>query len=100
MPAFSISRLEEKIQLLLKKLQYMREENSQLQDTVHKQTSLLQQEQHHVKELEDQMALLKIASAQGASGNRNLAADTKRVLRSTINEYIHEIDNCIAKLHE
>ncbi|TAN14980.1 MAG: hypothetical protein EPN37_10880 [Chitinophagaceae bacterium] len=98
MAELSISRLEEKIQLLLKKMQYVREENQRLQENVDQQQELLQQEQARAKDMEHQIALLKIANAQ--SSGEGQPAETKRALKSAINQYIHEIDNCIARLNE
>lgn len=98
MPELSISRLEEKIQLLLKKMQYVQEENRRLQENIQQQQIQLQQEQTHTKEVERQIALLKITNAQGSAEAQPLVA--KRALKSAINEYIHEIDHCIAQLNE
>lgn len=98
MAELSISRLEEKIQLLLKKVQYLREENQRLQENIQQQQEQLQQEQALAKDMEHQIALLKIANAQGSGGEQ--PSETKRMLKSAINKYIHEIDNCISKLNE
>ncbi|MGH2644017.1 MAG: hypothetical protein ACRDE2_08715 [Chitinophagaceae bacterium] len=98
MSDLSISRLEEKVQLLLKKMQYLREENQMLQENIQQQEGQLQQEQTHSKDMEHQIALLKIANAQGAGGEQS--PETKRVLKSAIKQYIHEIDTCIARLNE
>lgn len=98
MAELSISRLEEKIQLLLKRMENVREENQRLQENVEQKQELLLQEQVHAKEMEHQIALLKIANAQSSGGVQ--PAETKRALKSAINQYIHEIDNCIARLNE
>lgn len=92
-----ISRLEEKLQLLLKKMQLVQEENRRLQE----QAAQWQQQYHsacaRIEELENQSALVRIASTTGGGQ----LSDRMRVeLRSTINKYIREIDHCIAQLNE
>lgn len=92
-----ISRLEEKLQLLLKKLQLLQEENSRLRRQVTQQQEQYLQACAKAEDLENQAALLRIASRAGTTG----MPDEARVeLRSTINRYIREIDHCIAQLNE
>ncbi len=98
MAELSISRLEEKIQLLLEKMQYIREENKKLQENIQQQRVQLQREETHARDMEHQIALLKIANAQGTNGEQPV--EIKRALKGAINKYIHEIDTCIARLNE
>ncbi|HEX5551870.1 MAG TPA: hypothetical protein VFX43_01395 [Chitinophagaceae bacterium] len=93
-----ISRLEEKFQLLLKKVQLLQEENQRLQNAVLEGQKQLQETREAVKELESKIALSKIATTTGNHGPGS--QDQRAELRSTINKYIREIDHCIAQLNE
>jgi len=93
-----ISRLEEKFQLLLKKMQYLQEENERLRLTVARQQTESGEQATKIRELENNMALQKIAGAAGSDGHDD--SERRKQLRSTINKYIREIDHCIAQLNE
>jgi hypothetical protein len=92
-----ISRLEEKLQLLLKKMQLLQEENQRLQQQAAQWQQQYRTACARIEELENQTALVRIASA---TGDGQLSDRTRIELRSTINKYIREIDHCIAQLNE
>lgn len=93
-----ISRVEEKFQLLLKKMQYLREENERLQQLVERHEADAAGQQDKIKELENSLAMLKLAGSAGRDGQED--SDRRKQLRTTINKYIREIDHCIARLNE
>jgi hypothetical protein len=98
MTAVPISRVEEKVQLLLKKMLFLQEENQRLQNTVDLQQKGLQEQKEQIKELEQKISLLKIASTTGAGSPESSVV--RKELKNTINQYIREIDHCIARLRE
>lgn len=98
MEVMLISRLEEKFQSLLKKMQYLKQENERLQLTVTRQQTEFSQQQDRIKEMENSVALLKITGSAASDGHED--PERRKVLRSTINKYIREIDHCIAQLND
>lgn len=98
MATILISRLEEKFQLLLKKMQSLQDENNRLQNIIAQQQKASEADQNNVRELEHKLALLKITTGQIQEGRGS--AETRKHLKSTINKYIREIDHCISRLNE
>lgn len=95
-----IQRVEEKLHLLVKKLQQVQAENALLKEEVSIQQRELQQQQQAVQGLEERLQLMKIAST--AQGGTTIAAEDqafKKEIRGKINDYIKEIDRCIALLN-
>ncbi|HWV68945.1 hypothetical protein [Chitinophaga sp.] len=95
-----IQRVEERLHLLVKKLQQVQAENALLKEEVSIQQQELQQQQQAVQGLEERLQLMKIAStAQGTT--TTIAEDEafKKEIRGKINDYIKEIDRCIALLN-
>ena len=95
-----IQRVEEKLHLLVKKLQQVQAENVLLKEEVHIQQQALQQQQQSLQSLEERLQLMKIAST--AQGSTPIAAedeDFTKEIRGKINDYIKEIDRCIALLN-
>lgn len=95
-----IQRVEEKLHLLVKKLQQVQAENVLLKDEVKIHQQELQQQQQSLQVLEDRVQLMKIAST--AQGGTTIATEDeafKKEIRGKINEYIKEIDRCIALLN-
>jgi hypothetical protein len=95
-----IQRIEEKLQLLLKKLQQEQAENALLKE----QLQLQQQEGvvqlQTIVKLEEKLQLAKIAGvATGKPGTPEEDEDFKKEMRNKINDYIKEIDRCIALLN-
>ncbi|PSL49951.1 hypothetical protein CLV51_1011292 [Chitinophaga niastensis] len=95
-----IQRVEEKLLLLVKKHQQLQAENVLLKEEVKIQQQELQQQQQGLQGLEDRLQLMKIAST--AQGGTSIATEDeafKKEIRSKINDYIKEIDRCIALLN-
>ena len=95
-----IQNIEEKLHLLLKKLQQMQGENVLLKE----QLQLLQEEtngqQQTIISLEEKLRLLKMgAVAQGNPSNPEDDNAFKKEMKERINDYIKEIDRCIALLN-
>lgn len=93
-----ISRLEEKVQLLLKKMQFLKEENQRLQATVDEQQSELQHQHDHVGELQHKLTLLNVVASTRSDGEDT--QELRKRMRHTINQYIREIDHCLTQLNE
>jgi len=88
-----ISRIQAKLQDLLKKQAALVKETSQQQKTI---VALQQQQELNekkIKALEEQQFILKSAAG-------NLNETDKKAFEQTISKYIREIDKCIALLSE
>ena len=95
-----IQRVEERLHLLVKKFQQVQAENVLLKEEVNIQQQALHQQQQALQGLEERLQLMKIAST--AQGGTTIAADDeafKKEIRGKINDYIKEIDRCIALLN-
>jgi len=86
-----ISRVNEKIQLLLKQYQTLQKENDKL-------TLELEQKRNNEKNTQEKLALLQqqVEIAKMSSGETG--REIKTELEKRINSYIREIDQCIALL--
>lgn len=94
-----LSRLEEKFQLVLKKMQLLQEENKRLEQTLAEKTIDLDVQQRKLEELKHQLTTQKIAAntlSEGVEASGHIRGELKR----TLNKYIKEIDHCIAQLNE
>lgn len=95
-----IQRIEDKLQLLLKKLQQVQAENALLKEQVQTQEQELAARQQAIAALEDKLHMVKIAgAAQGTPMSATDDEEFKKEMRSKINDYIREIDRCIALLN-
>ncbi|WP_212001961.1 hypothetical protein [Chitinophaga sp. HK235] len=95
-----IQRVEEKLQQLVKRLHQLQSENASLKEEINHQQQTLQQQQLAIQALEDKLHLARIAAT--AQGGATVATDDaafKKEIRSKINDYIREIDRCIALLN-
>ncbi|RAJ10777.1 hypothetical protein LX64_00384 [Chitinophaga skermanii] len=91
-----IQRIEDKLGLLLKKMQQVQAENVLLKEQVESQE---QEIQLQYKALEDMESKLKTAAIANAAQHRSADDEAfKKEIRGKINEYIREIDRCIALL--
>ena len=90
--ASSLTNLQEKIQLLLKRAALMEKENMQLKASLNK-------EQNHVKELMDevQQGKSKIAAAMVNTASMQ-PTDTEALIKK-VDHYIKEIDTAIKNLN-
>lgn len=88
-----ITRINQKLQELLKRhtaLQKLSAQQQSIIDALKKKNETYEQQ---VKQLQEQQLLLKSTSG-------NMDAADKKALEQTINRYIREIDKCIALLSE
>ncbi|WP_291908048.1 hypothetical protein [Chitinophaga sp. CB10] len=96
----NIQRVEEKLHLLLKKLQQVQLENTLLREELNTRQQELQEQQGTIQNLEDKLRLMKIAATtQGANPVAEDDAAFRKEIRGKINDYIKEIDRCIALLN-
>ncbi|MRG48888.1 hypothetical protein GFS24_27505 [Chitinophaga sp. SYP-B3965] len=94
-----IQRIEDKLQQLLKKLQQSQADNVVLREQLVHQQNELRQQQENITSLDEKLKLTRIATAtQGANMSEDEDAFRKEV-RGKINDYIKEIDRCIALLN-
>jgi hypothetical protein len=93
-----IQRIEEKTHLLLKKLQQVLSDNELLHQEIDSKERELALCQKTIDNLENKLKLAKIASVtQGAPTVED--EEFKKEIRRKINDYIGEIDRCIAMLN-
>lgn len=95
-----IQNIEDKLHLLLKKLQQMQGENvllkEQLQSLQHETTG----QQQTIVSLEEKLRLMKMSAvAQGKPSTPEDDNAFKKEMKERINDYIKEIDRCIALLN-
>jgi hypothetical protein len=94
-----IQRIEDKLQQLLKKLQQSQADNVMLREQLVQQQNELSRQQENIASLDEKLKLSRIATAtQGANLSEDEDAFRKEV-RGKINDYIKEIDRCIALLN-
>lgn len=93
-----IQRIEEKLLLLVKKLQQAQSDNELLHSEIDAKEQEIVLYQRTIAGLENKLKLAKIASAtQGTPTTDD--EDFRKEIRGKINEYIKEIDRCIAMLN-
>ena len=88
-----IKRIQEKLQLLLKRYHELQKENNQLKKELEKSSKQSLQNQQTIETLKQQAEVLKISSG-------NWDENDKKEFEKRINHYIKEIDKCIALLGE
>jgi hypothetical protein len=90
--ASSLTNLQEKIQLLLKRTALMEKENLQLKAS-------LMKEQNHVKELMDEVQQGKSKIAAAMVNTASMQPSDKEALIKKVDHYIKEIDTAIKNLN-
>jgi len=90
--ASSLTNLQEKIQLLLKRAALMEKENMQLKASLNK-------EQNHVKELMDEVQQGKSKIAAAMVNTTSMQPTDKEALIKKVDHYIKEIDTAIKNLN-
>jgi len=90
--ASSLTNLQEKIQLLLKRTALLEKENFQLKTSLHK-------EQNLVKELTDEVQEGKSKIAAAMVNTANMHPADKQALIKKVDQYIKEIDTAIKNLN-
>ena len=88
-----IQRINEKLQQLLKQYRVSQKETEKLKKELADIKSLQNEKIRQMEELEQKVAILKTAT-------NNLNEDDKKDLEKRLNQYIREIDRCIAMLSE
>jgi len=95
-----IQRIEEKLLLLLKKLQQEQADNALLKEQLQLQQEESARQLQTIAMLEEKLHLAKIAGvASGPPTTPEEDEDFKKEMRNKINDYIKEIDRCIALLN-
>jgi len=90
--ASSLTNLQEKIQLLLKRTALMEKENLHLKASLTK-------EQNHVKELMDEVQQGKSKIAAAMVNTASMQPSDKEALIKKVDHYIKEIDTAIKNLN-
>ncbi len=89
----NIKRINVKLQYLLKQLNNLQKENSQLHEVVKELKTKNEEDQLLITQLGQQVAILKSAAGQ-------LTEEEKKSFERNINQYLREIDKCIGMLSE
>jgi chromosome segregation ATPase len=85
--------LNDKLQLLLKRMAHLQRENEQLRADLQAATKNEAAAHAQVDELKQQAAILKFAAGQ-------MSERDKKEFETTISRYIRQIDKCIAYLSQ
>lgn len=85
--------INEKLQLLLKQHNRLKKENERLREELDAQRQKEAETQQTVQDLHQQMAILKVASG-------DMSDKDKKDFERKINQYVREIDKCIAFLSQ
>ncbi len=96
-PDVQLKRIEDKVQMLVKKYQHLKQENLSLHKQVESKANELQESRQTLNQLEENSRLLKLKAAKGQA---SLEGEDKKNLQSLISEYIREIDRCISRLSD
>ncbi|WP_126244931.1 hypothetical protein [Chitinophaga rhizosphaerae] len=94
-----IQSIEDKLQQLFRKLQQAQADNVTLRDQLKAQQEELLQQQSTIASLDERLKLSKIATATQGNGLSEDEDAFRREVRGKINDYIREIDRCIALLN-
>jgi chromosome segregation ATPase len=85
--------INEKLQQLLKQHNRLKKENERLRAELEAQKQKEQEMQQTVQDLHQQIAILKVASGE-------MSQKDKKDFERKINQYVREIDKCIAFLSQ
>ncbi|WP_298711859.1 hypothetical protein [Chitinophaga sp.] len=94
-----IQSIEDKLQQLFRKLQLAQADNATLREQLQAQQEELLQQQSAITALDEKLKLSKIATATQGNGLSEDEDAFRREVRGKINDYIREIDRCIALLN-
>ena len=92
----NLEGLKTKVEKLINSHLELSRENKNLQLYNHELREKLEEQKNKIKELEDKNKIIKLSQAVNGSGSDQNARD----LKLKINEYIREIDKCLALLHK
>ncbi len=88
-----ITQLQNKLQLLLKNYAVLQKENIHLKKNIEKKENLLQAKTQQIQDFQQQLDSLKIT--RGGWGEED-----KKQLQRRIDQYLKEIDICLAGLNQ
>lgn len=94
-----IQRIEDKLHQLLKKLQQTQADNAMLREQLSLHESELKAQETTIASLDERLKMAKIATATQGNGLSEDEEAFRREVRGKINDYIREIDRCIAMLN-
>jgi hypothetical protein len=89
----TLTRILDKLQLLLRRSKAMQQENERLRRTIRETEEKWQQAQEQIQLLRTQLDVLKLNAGE-------LNSTDKKEIEKKINTYLKEIDRCIALLSE
>lgn len=94
-----IQRIEDKLQQLLKKLQQSQADNAMLREQLVEHQQELRLQEATIASLDEKLKLAKIATVTQGNGLPEEEDAFRKEVRGKINDYIREIDRCIALLN-
>jgi hypothetical protein len=92
-PEVQFKRVHEKILLLMKQHQTLQKENERLRDDLKKMQDRSEVISRDVEKFRQQAEAVRLSG-------RNMEEADKRILEKRLNQYVREIDKCIALLQE
>ncbi len=90
-----LKRIQDKLQQLLKVYAAVSKENSRMKEELTTAREKISHQQKSLDELKQQVSILKVSSGDG-----QLSEADKKEFEKRINNYLKEIDRCIALLGE
>ncbi|RPE12889.1 hypothetical protein EGT74_04920 [Chitinophaga lutea] len=94
-----IQRIEDKLQQLIKKLQQSQADNAMLREQVLEHQEALRRQEATILSLDEKLKLARIATVTQGNGLNEEEDAFRKEVRGKINDYIREIDRCIALLN-
>lgn len=95
----TIQRIEDKLQQLIKKLQQSQADNAMLRTQLLEHQEELRRQETVIAGLDEKLKLAKIATVTQGNGLSEEEEAFRKEVRGKINDYIREIDRCIALLN-
>jgi regulator of replication initiation timing len=92
-PIDQIERIRQKVQGLLRKQATLEKENEKLRAELDRRSSVEAELKQKVRQLEEQVNVVKLSSGKMDDASR-------KAFEKQLNQYIKEIDRCIAMLSE
>ena len=92
-PEIQLKRVHEKILLLIKQHQTLQKENERLKEDIKKMQARGEMLSRDAEKFRHQAEVLKLSG-------RGLEVPDKKMLEKKLNQYVREIDKCIALLQE
>jgi hypothetical protein len=92
-PEIQMKRVHEKMLLLVKQYQFLQKENDRLKEDLKKMQDRYEAAGRDAEKFRHQSDIQKLSG-------RSLEESDKKMLEKRLNQYVREIDKCIALLHE